>query len=270
MTALGVSLLLAGSLARAEAPPQAAPPMSGPFGEFTERIRAAVDGYTVRATLGPTDTPLSLALSNFLLDHPDLSAFIVNRRRIAPYRIEERGPRRFWADDGAGTAGLVDLVERRETERVYFGEGVHRGRFLPPIRAAAVVVMVLRPEPGPDCRPRTRTYFHVYVRVENPLFSGLLKVLRPFLQKTVVSKFQRAFLVADKVGRLMAEDPASVAAEAGRFTPLPAPERDVLRGLMDRLANEPPSCAAASAPAAISSASPAPASPSTTPPPPPR
>jgi hypothetical protein len=190
---------------------------------------------TVRSRVGPADTPLPLALSNFLLDHPDLSAYLVRVRRIAPYRIEMRSPRQSWADDGDGTAGLITLVERTDTRRLYYGEGAHRSRLFPVIRASAVIEMDLAKTTGADGRPHTRTVFTVWVRIHNRFVSRLVRILKPFLRRTVIGKFSKAFMVADKVGRLMAKDPAGVAADARGFTELSAAGRADLEARMARL-----------------------------------
>lgn len=204
------------------------PPGDEPFtpAEYAAAVRATIEGRTVHETIGPSLTPLPLGLSDFLLDHPDLSAFIVRRRGIAPYRITMLGPRRTLADDGEGTTGIVDLLQSSPRRRLYYGEGVHHSRFFPDIRASAVIVMELREEPEPDGRPATVSTFEVFVRMRSRFVSGVIKTLRPFVQRTVIGKFSKAFLVADTVGRLMAADPDGVAADAGAFPAMLAEDRD--------------------------------------------
>ena len=203
--------------------------------EFASAIRQTKEGFTVRAVVGPALTPLPLALSNFLLDHPDLAAFIINRRGIAPYRIAMQGPRRSLADDGDGTIGLINLISRTETRRVYYGEGEHRSYFFPTIVASAVIVMDLREETGPDGRARTVSTFEVFVRMRSRFVAGVVKTLRPFLQKTIVGKFSKAFFVADAVGHAMANDPAAVASDIREFPPVFAEDRAALLEMIARL-----------------------------------
>ncbi len=190
---------------------------------------------TVSERVGPSDVPLPLDLSNALLDHPDLAAFIVRRRKIAPYRIQMLGPRRSLADDGDGTSGVVDLVERGERRRLYYGEGEHRSRLWPVIRAEAVISMELDEHALPDGREATRTSFVVCVRMRSRFVSGVVKILRPFIRRTVIGKFTKAFLVADRVGRLMAADPVGVAADIAAFGGLPPEARDFFRRGLARL-----------------------------------
>ena len=199
--------------------------------EYAAAVGEVVSGFTVSAILGPQETPLPLEVSNFLLDHPDMSAFIVNRRKIAPYRIVMLGPRRSRADDGEGTAGIVTLLEEDAHHRLYYGEGIHHSLLFPDIRAAAVISMDLS-EDGPA---RTITTFHVWVRIRSRFVSRMVKTLRPFLQGTVIRKFSKAFFVADSVGRLMARDPAGAAEDFRAFPGLFVEDRAKILEMLARL-----------------------------------
>lgn len=179
--------------------------------EFAAAIRQTIGDCTVSAMVGPAPTPLPLHVSNFLLDRPELAAFIVNRRKIAPYRIEMLGPRRSSASDGRGTTGVVNLIERSDTHRLYYGEGVHQSLLFPDLHATAVVEMSLHEEPGPDGRPRTVTTFQVFVRLRNRFVSSVVKTLSPFLRATIAGKFTKAFAVANRVALLMTQDPDVIA-----------------------------------------------------------
>lgn len=208
--------------------------------DFAADVARTMSDCTVRARVGPARTPLPRALSNFLLDHPDLSAFIVNRRKLAPYRIEMTGPRQSLADDGDGTQGVVNLVHREERHRLYYGEGVHHSLLFPPIHADAVIVMDLADDADEAGRPQTVTTFEVYVRLRSRFLSGVVKTLRPFIQKTVLGKFTKVLLVADQVGELMAKAPADVENDARDFPRLRADERAELLAMISGLKSSPP------------------------------
>lgn len=228
-------------LCAALAGPARAAAVEDPFtpAEYTEAVARTISGFTVHAELGPAETPLPLAVSNFLLDHPDLSAFVVRRLGIAPYLIQMQGPRRSLADDGDGTSGIVNLLERSDVRRLYYGEGVHRSLLFPDVRASAVIIMRLRAAAASDGTPVTITTFEVFVRMRSRFVSGVVRTLRPFLQKTVISKFSKAFFVADQVGRLMARDPEAVAGEVRAFPVLFVEDRDEFLGMMAALKTPP-------------------------------
>src|SRR5262245_45421442 len=113
----------------------------GPVKSYADRVKDIVRTPSVVSPLGPVDTPLPLDLANFLLDHPDIAAFVIHRRRIAPYRVVMTGPGEARADDGEGTKGLIALVERDDRARTYFGDGMTQRLHLPPIHATAAVFM---------------------------------------------------------------------------------------------------------------------------------
>ncbi|MBI3288548.1 MAG: hypothetical protein HYZ74_03410, partial [Elusimicrobia bacterium] len=186
--------------------------------------------HSLAAELGPTEAALPLDVANFLLDRPDLTAFILKRRKIAPYRIERQGARRSLADDGEDTRGTVDLVESSNRRRVYYLDGVHRARYLPEIRATAVIVLELR-EAG---KGRTAATLRVWVRLKNRVLSGVVKAVRPFLRETINRKFRRVFSAAERLGLLMSRDPASFSEDARAFPGLSDGERGAFQRLMGR------------------------------------
>jgi hypothetical protein len=210
------------------------------------RVRAGIEAAlrypTIHSSLGPLETPLPLDVADFLLDHPDASAWLVRKRRLAPYRITMIGPNRSLADDGAGARGDITLAERGTGRRVYYGEGTYRTRIFPTVHAGAVITMLIEPVRRPGCRESVRTTFAVDVRLRNWALAGLVKALRPFLRDTVIRKFSKAFLVAHQIGELIDQDPAGVFAELASCPLLREPDRAALRALEAGIRGGPPSC----------------------------
>ncbi|HEX4047829.1 MAG TPA: hypothetical protein VH309_08345 [Elusimicrobiota bacterium] len=234
--------ILVAAAAGADSAGRAEPPNPA---EYAAAVRRTVSGATVHAVLGPDVIPLPIAASNFLLDHPDLSAFIVNREKIAPYKIEMLSARRSLADDGDGTEGVLNLLERTGRHRLYYGEGVHHSRVFPDIRAAAVISMDLSAAAGPDGGERTMTTFRVWVRIKSRFVAGLVRTLRPFLRGVVVRKFSKAFTVAESTGRFLARDPGAAAADVDAFPGLHPEERAEILAMISRLKKSPLSAAPA-------------------------
>lgn len=207
-----------------------------------EAAKQTVERRTVSGSVGPIETPLTLQVSEFLLDHPDLSAWLVRRRKIAPYVIEMRGPGRSWADDGDGTTGFIDLVYRSPERRVYYTEGTHVSAVFPDIRASAVIILDISPVSREGCRGHVVTSFDVYVKLRSGFLSAIVKTLRPFIKGLIVRKFTRAFSVADQVGVLLAKDPEGVGREMLSYPGLSAEERASAQVLLSSLAPESESC----------------------------
>ena len=197
---------------------------------------------SIVSPLGPVDTPLPLDLANFLLDHPDIAAFVVHRHRIAPYRVVMKSATESFADDGAGTKGTIVLLQRSERERTYFGDGVHESKHFPRIHATAVVVMRVAEPNTADCRPFVRSNFTVYVKLRSKVLSNVAKAVRVFVRQKVAQIFARAFLAADKVGQLIAEDPEGIAREIEDYPTISAPDKARFLELMDRFKRGRASC----------------------------
>ena len=93
------------------------------------RLQPIIDNSTTANKLGPRRTPLPEAVYTYLLDRPPMAATLVNRLGIAPYQSEMRGPGRYWATDGEGTGGIVQVVYQDRTSRIYYLEGSRNSRF---------------------------------------------------------------------------------------------------------------------------------------------
>jgi hypothetical protein len=191
--------------------------------------------------LGPIQTPLSLELAEFLLDHPDLSGFLVHELKIAPYVAKLKGPGQFWADDGEGSKGLVTLVDHQPGHRVYYVDGIHHSHYFPAIHAGAAVVMEMKPDTEGQCPSHIRSAFTIYVKLNNPVLSNLAKTIRPFIRKTVAHKFGKGFMVAHGIGLEMMKNSDRVVETAAKFPTFTAQDRAELEKLAARL-KESPAC----------------------------
>ena len=232
---------IACSISSAQIPPALEPSSAAAAGyeRSAEQTRRAP---SIVSPLGPVDTPLPLDLANFLLDHPDIAAFVVHRHRIAPYRITMKSATESLADDGEGTKGVIVLLKRAEHERTYFGDGVHESKVFPPIHATALVVMRVAEPNTADCRPSVRSSFKVYVKLRSRVLSAAAKTVRVFVRKKVGQIFSKAFLAADKVGQLIAEDPDGISKEIASYPSISAQDRAQFLELIERFKRGRASC----------------------------
>lgn len=194
-----------------------------------KKIEKTMRGRTIHATVGPIETPISLDLAGVLLDSPDVTAYLIRKHHLALYRITTVAPRRWEADDGYGTRGLVTLAEKKENVRVYYAQGTHSRRRFPTLAGSAVVIMRVSALQRPKGLPRIKAAFEVYVRLRNPVVAVGVKALRPFLQETILRTFSKAFLVAQKLGTLIAKDPDPLFAEILGCPLLPSDQQVTVR-----------------------------------------
>lgn len=214
------------------------------LGGHAEAMKRAVERPTVRRTIGPIETPLPMEISDYLLDHPDMAAWLVRRHKIAPYVVEMRGPDRSWADDGDGTTGFIDQVVREPGKRAYYTEGTHVSAIFPDIRAAAVVLLTLEPVRRPGCAEHVLGTFDVHLRMRSRFVAGVVKALKPFIAGLLMKKFTRAFGSAREVAVLLARDPEGTRRELLSFPGLSEADRAEGERVLSAVQAEPASCLA--------------------------
>jgi hypothetical protein len=91
------------------------------------RLKLVIDHYTTANTLGPLKTAMDASMYFHLLDHPPLTAALINRLDLADYKAEMRGPGRWWGNDGESTEDGTTGAPRRDP--VYILKA-RRGRLL--------------------------------------------------------------------------------------------------------------------------------------------
>ena len=177
------------------------------------KLQSIVQNYTTASKVGPVRTALSESMYRHLLDHPPFTADMIRRLHLGLYRSEERGPDRFWGDDGEGTKGIVELVYEDPTSRVYFLEGTHESRLLPHVRGKAVIFLrvgVVRDANGNEATDSTLV---AYTKLDNRFLSGLVSLLHPLVSRIVTSRLQKGVETVDRLGMMMRRDPQRVMAE---------------------------------------------------------
>lgn len=177
-------------------------------------IGPVVNDYTTSGLVGPVQTPIAQDLFEYLLDRPVLMGALVERLKLGNYTFTPKGDRRYWVDDGEGTQGMLTLVYRDETVRIYHLDGYHEGAVLPMIKAKAVVFMRTLPGTTQDGHPSVETSLVAYTKLSDSILSALVRMLRPLVGGTVTRKLSRGFDVTNQLGTLIAQDPQRVTKEA--------------------------------------------------------
>ncbi|MFO0706667.1 MAG: hypothetical protein U0412_07405 [Nitrospira sp.] len=186
------------------------------------RLRSIMDEFTTANKIGPILTPLSESLYVYLLDRPPTAAALVNRLDLGLYKAEVRGPGRYWGDDGEGAAGLVELVYRDRTHRVYYLEGAHDSPLLPHLTGKAVVLLKMVPVTAAITgQEAVETTLVAYTRLDNRFVASLVSLLRPLVGRTVARKLTKGVDAVLKLGVEVHHHPDRVLFEATDPPPLP-------------------------------------------------
>ncbi len=192
---------------------------------WTCRLQVLVDNYTIANKVGPLRAGLSESVYRDLLDRPPLAAALINRLNLGLYKSEGRGPDRFWGNDGEGTEGVVQLVYRGRTARIYYLEGSHDSRLLPRITGKAVVLLKMDLVKDADGIEAMDSTMVSYARLDNRILSGVVSLLRPFLGGIVARKLSKAVETVDRLSVLMRQHPDHVLFVA--MDPPPFPDEDL-------------------------------------------
>jgi hypothetical protein len=189
------------------------------------RLQPIISHYTTANKVGPLRTDFPESLFRTLLARPHVAAALINRLDLGLYISEERGPGSFWADDGAGTEWIVQLVYQNQTARIYYLEGSHDSRLLPSISGKAVVFLKMNPVKGADGMEAMDSTMVSYTKLDNRILSGVVSLLRPFIGGAVTRKWGKGVDTVNRLSHLMRQHPDRVL--FGAMDPPAFPDDDV-------------------------------------------
>ncbi|TSA01775.1 MAG: hypothetical protein D4R81_05670 [Nitrospiraceae bacterium] len=191
-----------------------------------------VNDYTTHRIMPFYSTPISKTVYDFMLDHMALSSALARKLGLAEYRITRVGATTFQGDDGQGSEGLITLLYRDTTRRVYHMKGHHHGKIIPQITGEAVILLNYHVKTGADGREQVETRITTYSRIDNPVIAALVKIFQPFLRSVVNDKLAQGFLAVHSLGELMASDPELVYRQAEAVSDVDKADMEALRALL--------------------------------------
>ncbi len=196
------------------------------------RMAPIINDYTTHRIIPSFQTPIPKPVYDFMLDHMVLSSALARRLGLAEYRIKRVGPAAFHGDDNQGAEGVVTLLYRDTTRRVYHMKGSHHGKFIPQISGEAVILLNYHVKTGADGREQVETRIATYSRIDNPVIATLVRLFHPLLRRVVNDKLAQGFLAVHSLGELMAADPEQVYRQAKTVSDADKTDMDALRGVL--------------------------------------
>lgn len=201
-------------------------------------LEPIVNRATTSGQIGPIPMPIQQALYEYLLDRPVITASMVERFGLGAYQFSMKGPNQFWGNDGEGTQGLVTLVYHDHTNRIYHIDGYHEGQIFPLVRATAAVFVRIVPQSGPEGHPVVETSLLAYTKLNDPMLSALVHLLKPLIGEAVTRKLTKAFDVTNQLGLQIAKDPARIIQELPSLSKIGPDDQRVLLSLLQTLARQ--------------------------------
>jgi hypothetical protein len=191
-----------------------------------------INDYTTHRVMPSFSTPIPGPVYDFMLDHMTLASALARNLGLAEYRITRAGANAFQGDDGQGSEGLITLLYRDTTRRVYHMQGSHHGQVIPLITGEAVILLTYHVKAGADGREQVETRITTYSRIDNPVIAALVKIFQPILRGVVNDKLAHGFLVVHSLGELMAADPERVYRQAEAIQDADKGDMAALRALL--------------------------------------
>lgn len=198
-------------------------------------VSSVTDSPTTSGLIGPVRTQVPQHLYEYLLDHPPLIAALVRKLGLGDYQFTNRGPNQFWGNDGDGTQGLLSLLQREGTTRIYHIDGYHEGQVFPMVRVKAVVFLKMAQTASPDGRPAVDTVLIAHTKLNDPVLSGLVWILRPLVGDAVTRKLARGFDVTNQLGAAIAQNPDRIIRELPTLPSIAPQEQRAFTALLQRL-----------------------------------
>ena len=191
-----------------------------------------IDHPSASGVIGPDRTPISVELYSYLLDHPAVTAMLMQRMGMGSFRIMEKGPNRYWVDDGDGAEGLLSLVFRDARTRIYYVDGQHRSTLFPTIRAKTAIFLRIIPERAAPGQSTVLTSVASYTRFEESMLSRLMHLFQPLVTRAVNRTIMKEFSMTHRLGILIVEQPQRILREAAGLSEITSDDRQALLTLL--------------------------------------
>ena len=191
-----------------------------------------IDHASASGVIGPDDTPIGLELYGYLLDHPAVTAMLMQRMGLGSFQIMEKGPNRYWVNDGEGAEGLLFLVFRDAHTRIYYVDGQHRSTLFPTIRAKTAIFMQINTRPVALGQSTVQTTLASYTRFEDGMLSRLMHLFQPLVTRAVNRTLAKEFSMTHRLGILIAEQPQRILQEAAGLSEATPDDRQALLALL--------------------------------------
>jgi hypothetical protein len=168
-----------------------------------------VERHTLARNLQTVRFSGTIRVADGLLDRPDLAAALA--RHLYPpleqYHVAVRDDGSFDVNDLGALRGNFRLVAHQGTRRVYVCQGQFRSlAYLLNLSGSMVFTLEYR-EPHHNEMPTVEVAPQLYVRLDNILAHGTLKVLSPLLHGVIDRRFANLTAATQIVGERVTRDP---------------------------------------------------------------
>lgn len=172
-------------------------------------LAAVIDHASTSGVIGPNQTPIGFELYGYLLDHPAMTATLLERLGIGSATIVDEGEGRYRVDDGEGAEGLLRILAQDRHHRIYYIDGEHRSTLFPTVKAKTAVFLRLSLETE-SRRPTVETRLISYTRFEDGMLARVLRLFKPLVTHALIGALRKEFSMTHRLGVLIVEQPQRV------------------------------------------------------------
>ncbi len=168
-----------------------------------------VEHYSLMRHLQPVRVLGTAPILDWLMDRPPLAATLA--RHLHPplerYHVTDAGNGTYTVDDGGALRGHLRSIAQGPARRIYFCEGQFRSLAqILKLGGRMVFTLELRELRG-GSEPSVEVDPQLFVRLDNVLVHGLLKVIGPLLDGIIDRRVANLTAAAKIVGQRLQEDP---------------------------------------------------------------
>jgi hypothetical protein len=171
-----------------------------------------VEHYSLMRHLQPVRVFGTQQILDWLLDRPSLAAVLA--RHLHPplerYHVTDAGNGIYNVDDGGALRGHLRPVAQGPARRVYFCDGQFRSLAQILKLSGRMVFMLEFRQVREAGEPSVEVDPQLFVRLDNILVHGVLKVIGPLLDGIIDRRVASLTAAAKIVGRRLQEDPQGV------------------------------------------------------------
>jgi hypothetical protein len=171
--------------------------------------RDVVERYTLTRNLQPVRFLGTVRTTDWLLDRPRLAAALARHLHppLEQYHIAMREDGTFAVNDLGSLRGDFRLVARGANRRIYFCQGQFRSlAYILPITGSMVFTLEYR-DFQREADPSVEVTPQLYVRLDNILAHGVLRVIAPLLHGVIDRRVANLTAATQVVGERISRDP---------------------------------------------------------------
>ncbi len=166
-------------------------------------------------------------LYHFTLDNPEILVNIWHLLGLEDIVLERIAPTRFRAEDGVGTLGTAEVIDRSHDSMLVYGEGSYDGPlFVKPVRGRCLMFLRSRTVRETDGHYYITSRLDVFVALEQAGVELLAKTFGPLMTRVADYNFTQSMAFVQSLAEAAERNPHGVQRLARRLDGIPSELRE--------------------------------------------